>query len=72
MNSVLVSELHVLDVNNTNVITMSFPPLVNRTLIRDIKEANEQFYSGVVIGVLSSGEAAGWHSSRTSAKCCVS
>ena len=50
----IVTDIQLLDSDSRPVVNMTFP-MLNKTLLTRIKEANQEFYNGIAIGVIVAG-----------------
>ena len=52
----IITDIKLLDTQTRVVLANMTFPLLNRTLLTRIKEANREFYNGVAIGAIVAGE----------------
>ena len=55
MNSFILSELTVVDANNTPIFKMSFGER-NKTAAKTLKEANEKMYNEMAVAIMVAGK----------------
>lgn len=51
----IITEIQLLDSESRPVANMTFP-LLDRAVLTRIKEANQEFYNGIAIGIIVAGE----------------